>query len=189
MHRHTCRTSVARTLFCIAIVLMFNGGRVAWGQATTSLRGTVTDPSGAAVPKATVVLTNVEVNTPRTTTTGSQGDYTFLSLPPGNYKLLVETTGFERYEQTNLQLLVNSPATVNVQLKLGSVNETVAVTAQAPLLNLSDASMGNAFSNIQVKQIPLEGRNVPDLLTLQAVWFIPGIDQISIRIATLAAAP
>jgi hypothetical protein len=81
---------------------------------------------------------------------------------------VIETPGFERYQQTNLQLLVNTPATVNVQLKLGSVNETVAVTAEAPVLNSADASIGNAFSNTQVKQIPLEGRNVPDLLSLQA---------------------
>lgn len=93
---------------------------------------------------------------------------TFLALPPGTYVLSVEANGFERYEQGNLQLLVNTPATVNVQLKLGSVNETVAVTAEAPLLNSVDASLGNAFNNMQVKQIPLEGRNVPDLLTLQA---------------------
>lgn len=168
MHRNACRTLVVRTLFCVGMFLVLNGSSVAWGQATTSLRGTVTDPSGAAVPKAMVILTNVDVNAPRTATTGSQGDYNFPSLPPGNYRLLVETPGFERYQQTNLQLLVNSPATVNVQLKLGSVNETVAVTAQAPLLNLADASIGNAFNEMQVKQIPLEGRNVPDLLTLQA---------------------
>ncbi|MGI8960452.1 MAG: carboxypeptidase-like regulatory domain-containing protein [Bryobacteraceae bacterium] len=189
MHRRTCRTLVARILFCIGIFLVLNGSRVAWGQATTSLRGTVTDPSGAGVPKATVVLTNVEVNSPRTTTTGPQGDYSFLSLTPGNYQLVVETAGFERYLQTNLQLLVNSPATVNVQLKLGSVNETVAVTSEAPVLNLADASIGNAFNNMQVKQIPLEGRNVPDLLTLQAGVVYTGNRPIWIGITTRAAAP
>lgn len=78
--------------------------------------------------------------------------------------------------QTKLQLLVNTPATVNVQLKLGSVNETVAVTGEAPVLNSADASLGNAFSNMQVKQIPLEGRNVPDLLSLQ-----PGVVYIGNR--------
>jgi hypothetical protein len=166
MFRRTLQTLLARLLVCTGICIILNG--LAWGQATTSLRGTVTDPSGAAVPKATVTLTNVDVNTPRTTTTGPQGDYSFLSLPPGNYQLVVETAGFERYVQTKLQLLVNSPATLNVTLKLGSVNETVAVTAQTPLLNLADASIGNAFNEMQVKQIPLEGRNVPDLLTLQA---------------------
>lgn len=148
------------TLFCLETV--------AWSQATTSLRGTVTDPSGAFVAKATVTVKNPAVNIERSTTTGTNGDYNFISLPPGTYSLVVEITGFDRYEQTSLELLVNTPATVNIQLKLGSVNQTVAVTGEAPLLNSVDASIGNAFNETQVKQIPLEGRNVPDLLTLQA---------------------
>ncbi len=140
----------------------------AWSQATTSLRGTVTDPSGGAVANATVTLKEPATNVERTAKTGAAGDYSFLALPPGKYVLSVQASGFERYEQTNLELLVNSPATANVQLKLGSVNETVAVTAEAPVLNSVDASIGSAFNEQQVKQIPLEGRNVPDLLTLQA---------------------
>lgn len=139
-----------------------------WAQATTSLRGTVTDPSGAAITKAAVTIKAPAVNVERTTTTGENGDYSFLALPPGKYTLTVESSGFERYEQSNLELLVNTPATANVQLKLGSVNETVAVTSESPVLNSVDASIGNAFNEQQVKQIPLEGRNVPDLLTLQA---------------------
>ncbi len=138
-----------------------------YGQATTSLRGTVTDPSGASVVHAAVTLTNTSTNSVRTTTTGTQGDYTFLSLAPGRYNLAIEAPGFERYEQSNVPLLISTPATVNAQLKIGSVNETVAVTAEAPLLNSTDASIGNAFSNMQIEQIPLEGRNVPDLLSLQ----------------------
>jgi len=71
-------------------------------------------------------------------------------------------------KQTDLQLLVNTPATANVRLKVGSVNESVTVTSEVPVLNLVDASIGNPFNETQVKQIPLEGRNVPDLLSLQA---------------------
>jgi hypothetical protein len=67
-----------------------------------------------------------------------------------------------------LQLLVNTPATANVQLKLGRATETVTVTSEAPVLNLVDASIGNSFDETQVKQIPLEGRSVPELLSLQA---------------------
>ncbi len=164
----TNRNSCVLSRVAILIAISLSAGAILWGQATASLRGTVTDPSGAAVPKATVTVKNTAVNIERTATTGAQGDYSFLSLPPGTYTLTVESGGFDRYQQSNLQLLVNTPATVNVQLKLGSVNETVAVTSEAPLLNSVDASIGNAFNNMQVKQIPLEGRNVPDLLTLQA---------------------
>src|SRR5258708_9140033 len=100
--------------------------------------------------------------------TGGQGEYKFVALPPGIYTLKVAVRGFTRYQQTSLQLLVNTPATANVQLKVGSATETVTVTGEAPALSLVDASIGNPFNETQVKQIPLEGRSVPELLSLQA---------------------
>ena len=136
--------------------------------SSTSLRGTVTDPSGSVVSGATVTLENTESNTKRTVITSIQGDYQFLFLPPGTYSLTVATAGFERYEQTGLQLLVNTPATANIRLKLGRATEVVTVTGEVPVLNTVDASLGNSFDENQVRQIPLEGRNVPDLLSLQA---------------------
>src|SRR6202790_4116225 len=149
----------------LALMVM---GSAAWGQATTSVRGTVVDPSGKAVAGAIVVVANSESKTERTTTTGEQGEYQFLLVPPGTYKLAVTATGFRRYEQTDLQLLVNTPSTANLQLTIGGASETVTVTSEAPALNLVDASIGNSFGEVQVKQLPLEGRNVPDLLSLQA---------------------
>ena len=136
--------------------------------SSTSVRGAVTDPSGSVVQGGTVVLANAESKTERTATTGVQGEYQFLFIPPGSYSLIVTREGFSRYEQTGLQLLVNTPATANVQLKLGRATETVTVTSEAPVLNLVDASIGNSFDETQVKQIPLEGRSVPELLSLQA---------------------
>jgi hypothetical protein len=139
-----------------------------WGQATTSVRGTITDASGGAVGGATVTITNAESRIERTATSGSDGSYQFLLLPPGMYKLAVSAQGFQGHEETGLQLLVNTPATVNVQLKIGASKDTVTVTAEEPALNMVDASIGNSFDEAQVRDIPLEGRNVPDLLTLQA---------------------
>src|ERR1700680_5061706 len=141
---------------------------VAWGQATTSVRGSVSDPGGNALVGASVVLANPESKTERTTPTGEQGEYQFLFVPPGTYKLAVTASGFRRYEQTDLQLLVNTPSTANIQLTIGGTSDTVTVTSEAPALNLVDASIGNSFDEVQVKQLPLEGRNVPDLLSLQA---------------------
>jgi Carboxypeptidase regulatory-like domain/TonB dependent receptor len=139
-----------------------------WGQATTSVRGTIVDPSGKAVAGATVVLANFESKIERTTTTEEQGEYQFLLVPPGTYRLTVTAPGFRRYEQTDLQLLVNTPTTANMQLSIGGASETVTVSSEAPALNLVDASIGNSFGEVQVRELPLEGRNVPDLLTLQA---------------------
>lgn len=153
---------LATILWCLGSIGM------AWGQATTSLRGTVSDSSGAALPGATVSLTNPESKAERTVQTGTQGEYQFLFLPPGAYTLSVTAAGFQRYEQTGLNLLVNTPATANVQMNVGAVTDSVSVSAEALALNMVDASLGNSFNQTQVVQLPLEGRNVPDLLSLQA---------------------
>src|ERR1700674_1680584 len=150
------------------LVVMLLAASLAWTQATTSLRGTVTDPDGKAVTGADVVLANAESRTERTVTTGNQGEYQFLLVPPGSYTLTVKAAGFRGSEQTNLVLLVNTPATANVQLKVGAATEILTVTSEAPAINLVDASLGNSFNETQVLDIPLEGRNVPDLLSLQA---------------------
>jgi hypothetical protein len=136
--------------------------------STTSLQGTVTDPSGGAVANAKLELLNIDSKAQRDATTDSQGEYRFQSLPPGNYSLTVSAVGFARFERTGLQLLVNTPATANAQLQLGQASQVVTVSEDAPTLNMVDASIGDSFSETQVKQIPIEGRNVPDLLSLQA---------------------
>jgi hypothetical protein len=159
-------TRISRALALLFFAFLVSG-RIVQAQATTSVRGTVTDPSGSAVVGANVVLANAESKTERTATTGTQGEYQFLFLSPETYTLKVTAMGFAGYEQTGLQLLVNTPATANVQLKLGQTTQSVTVTSEAPPLNMVDASIGNSFDEMQVKQIPIEGRNVPDLLSLQ----------------------
>lgn len=139
----------------------------AWGQATTSLRGTVTDPSGAAIPNATVHLVNSDTTVDRTVTTDQQGSYVFAGVQPGNYVLRVEATGFSTYEQKGFQLLVNLPATINVKMKVGAATTTVEVTAAAPLLNTTDASQGDTMSGSQIADMPLYGRSVTQLLSVQ----------------------
>jgi hypothetical protein len=140
----------------------------AWSQASTSVRGTVTDPGGNAIVGARVVLSSSESKNERTAITGGQGEYQFLLIAPGTYTLTVKAAGFRSYEQKGLALLVNTPATANVQLRVGAPTELVTVTSEIPAIDLVDASLGNSFDERQVRQIPLEGRNVPDLLSLQA---------------------
>jgi len=154
-------------LVSIALVILLSS--IAFPQtSSTSLQGTVTDPSESAIVGANVALSSTESKLERTVVTGAQGEYRFLALPPGTYTLTVTSKGFTRYEQIGMQLLVNTPATANVQLRIGSASESVTITGEAPVLNLVDASIGNSFGENQVRQIPLEGRNVPDLLSLQA---------------------
>ena len=162
MKRH-CVFNLALGVAILAVMLAG-----AWGQnGTTSLHGVVTDTSGATIAGATATMVNVGQGLQRVAETSAGGEYDFSSLPPGNYTLTVEASGFRKYERKEIQLLVSSPATVNVTLDLGSSTQTVEVTVQAETLNTTDASLGIAFNENQVKGLPLDGRNVPDLLTLQ----------------------
>ncbi len=140
----------------------------AWTQTgTTSVHGKVFDKSHAVVSGAKVTLLNAAQALQRETVTPSTGEFEFLALPPGVYSLSVEKQGFGKYEQTGMQLLVNVPTTVNVTLDIGAVSTRIEVTGQGAVINTTDATLGIAFGEVQVKELPLEGRNVPDLLTLQ----------------------
>lgn len=134
---------------------------------TTSVRGTVLDKSGAAVAAAKVTVTN-EQALQRETQTDNSGEYRLLALPPGTYTLTVEKAGFRTFQQSKLELPVNVAVTSNATLEVGATAEKVDVSAVSETVNTTDASLGNAFSEVQVKQLPLESRNVPDLLSLQA---------------------
>ncbi len=156
------------TTFRLLVLLLVFNGFASSQTSTTSLQGTVTDPSGGAIANATVVVANDESKAERSTVTDARGEYRFQALPPGTYTLTVTATGFVRQEQKGLHLLVNTPATSNLQLRIGSAMESISVTSEAPALNMVDASLGSAFSETQVRDLPLDGRNVPELLSLQA---------------------
>jgi len=157
---------VGRLALGLLLVLISSG--TALGQATTSLSGTVTDPNGAVVAGATVTLTHVGTRATRTVTTNERGFFNFPQLPPGTYDLRVEQTGFKSLIRSNLQLLVNLPMTLDLQFtEVGQVVETVEVVAEA-LINKTDASIGNPFGELQIRQLPLEARNVVNLLSLSA---------------------
>jgi len=156
------RSALLLFLSCMTIC-----GSVFSQTSSTSLRGTVNDPSGKAVAGATVTLKNMESGTERSVVADDEGGYQFQQLPAGRYTLIVTAKGFATHERKDLVLLVNTPATANVQLRIGAATESVIVTGEAPPLNMVDASLGNSFGENQVKDIPLDGRNVPELLSLQ----------------------
>ncbi|HTZ49821.1 MAG TPA: TonB-dependent receptor [Verrucomicrobiae bacterium] len=162
----TCTLKWFSILLSISFVLFVSGARAQTG--TTSVRGTVTDKSGAVVAGATVTLDEPSLNVQRTATSSATGGYEFPALQPGTYSLTVTAPGFRKYEQKNIELLVNVPTTLNVLLQVGATTETVEVSAISQTINTTDASLGVAFGENQVKQLPLESRNVGDLLSLQA---------------------
>ncbi|HWA95761.1 MAG TPA: TonB-dependent receptor [Terracidiphilus sp.] len=141
--------------------------------ATTSLRGVISDPSGAVLPGATITLKNSATGTVLTATSNSTGLYAFPQIPPAKYSIKVSAAGFG--DQTkSAELLVNQPATVNFALTVQSSAVTVDVSASAQTLNITDASLGNSTDNTTIQALPSEERNVPDLLSLQpGVVFLP----------------
>jgi len=160
----------------LAVLLLFLlAATVAFGQTYATINGVVQDASGAVIPdatlNATLTLTNVDQNRPWTTRTNSVGAYTFQQIPPGNYKLEVEATGFKKFTRTGLTLQVAQVAEINVSMELGAVTETVEVSAEAPLLQTASSSLGEVVNSITTDNLPLNGRNV-----IRLVMLTPGIN-------------
>ena len=139
----------------------------AFGQALTSLSGTVSDASGAVAPNVTVVIEDTSRGLSRTAVSDETGRYRFAQIPPGKYRLTAKSVGFADVVVENLELQVNSPATQNVSLRVKEVTETVTVSAEAIQVNTTDASLGNAIGTKEVLQVPLYLRNVVGLLAFQ----------------------
>jgi hypothetical protein len=172
-----------------SLIFILVGTAMLWGQATSALRGTITDPSGAVIPGSTVTLTSPETGFTRTTKSGPDGVYEFLLVPPGKYRLEVEAKGFRKYVQEGVELLVKLPATANVTLTVGAPTQTIEVVTAAPLLNTSDATIGVAFGENQVQQLPLEARQVAGLYALQpGVAFLGDRQDIDLNVDTRSGA-
>jgi hypothetical protein len=138
-------------------------------SAVTSLRGSVTDQSGAVVAGAHVAITNPETGAKGERITDSRGAYDFEQIVPGKYNVLVSATGFASQQQVGLELLVNQPSTADFKLSVGAAAvQTIEVVDTATALNTTDASVGTPFDTKQIQSLPFEGNNVLDLLSLQA---------------------
>jgi hypothetical protein len=165
---------IKRAIFLTLAInfLLIAAANFAFSQGTTSrLTGTVNDPSGAAVPNATVTLTNEGTNVSLTTQTGSSGNYIFDLIQPGTYTVTVEREGFKRFVTTGNQINVNLPATVNINLEIGDVSATVTVESIAELVQTSTSgNVGSIIEQRTLESLPIvgaRGRNPLDLLTYQ----------------------
>jgi len=135
--------------------------------ASTSVRGTVSDPQGAVVAGATAALKNPATGFSRSTTTDDRGFYQLIQVPPGTYTLTITKPGFAVTKQESLQLLVDVPATLNISLRIQSETSEVEVISSALQLNTQDATIGNAFGASQIESLPFEGRDPTQILSLQ----------------------
>ena len=136
-------------------------------QTTSGISGVVMDPSGAVVPRAAVRVNNAQTGAERTANADEQGRYNFSQLQPGTYAISAEAAGFTRAEVTQVHLLVNTPAVVDLRLSIGKSAETVSVAGEVTQVNTQDATLGNAIGTRPILQLPFEARNVVNLLSLQ----------------------
>src|SRR5262250_1635158 len=158
-----------RQAVVIVFLLVFAVSFSSAQTGTSTIRGTVTDPSDRVVPGATVTLRNASTNAVRTTTTTDAGTFVFEFIKPATYSVVVEVKGFKRKEVANIEALIGKPTEADVVLEVGTVNEVVEVQADAQqaLINTQDATLGNTFDSLQITQLPLEARAVLNLLSLQ----------------------
>jgi Carboxypeptidase regulatory-like domain len=143
-----------------------------YAQGSSSLRGVITDAQKSAIPLAKVTLMSKDAGLTRASVTSTSGEYSFLQIRPGVYTLTVEAPGFDERKVDEVKLLVDTPASLDVSMAVAAVTSTVDVEADAQQLNTVDASVGNAFEELKIQSLPLQTRNVVQLLSLQ-----PGVTQ------------
>src|SRR5690349_10675129 len=157
------------SLGTFVVLMLFCGSALGQGQGSSAIRGSIKDQQGAVVAGATVTLTNPETNFTRTTTSNESGQFSFETISPGIYKVEVEAKGFKKAVFNQVSALVSKPTDLDVPMEIGNVTETISVTVGAgeALINTQDASLGNNFVSQQITQLPLNARNVTNLLSLQ----------------------
>ena len=153
-----------RELCIVAMILLTSAS--AWAQATAQMGGTVKDESGAVLPGVTVTVTQTDTGFTRTVVTEGGGSFVIPNLPTGPYKLEVSLQGFRTYVQTGIVLQVGATPTLSVALGVGNLEETVAVEAAAPLVDVQSAGISEVVENERIIELPLQGRQVTDLIVL-----------------------
>lgn len=164
-HKSTNRSSWWTVIVAIAL-LMFGTAPMTAQFETSSVLGYVRDNSGAAIPNATVTLTNTATNVSQTAKTDGEGKYEFTSVQLGDYTVSSEAAGFEGARTEPFKLLTNSRQRVDLAVKPGSVSTVVEVTSAAQLLETETSSRGTVIETKQVENLPLNGRSYADLVLL-----------------------
>jgi Carboxypeptidase regulatory-like domain len=156
-----------RYLATVVAFLLIGSAAISFSQnANTSLHGVIKDSSGALVPMAKIALIDDATGHTFEATSSSAGEYAFAQIPPAKYVITVSAPGFGE-QRKSAELLVNQPATIDFTVAVKASEVVVNVSAEAQTLNTTDASLGNSMNNTLIQALPSEGRNIPDLLSLQ----------------------
>ncbi|HET9384376.1 MAG TPA: TonB-dependent receptor [Gemmatimonadales bacterium] len=167
--------SLRRGLPVVTFALVLTSA-TSWAQLSTAqLSGRVTDESGAVLPGVTVTVTRTDTGLTRTVTTDETGRYVLPNLPTGPYRLEVALQGFRTYQQSGIVLQVAAAPAINVVLGIGSLEETVSVEAAAPLVDVQSAGIGDVVNSEQIVELPLQGRQVTDLIVLAGAAVQTGV--------------
>ncbi len=155
--------------FAVLVCTLFFASMLQSQTGTSAISGIVSDQQGKGVPSAKVTITNIATNATRSVESTNTGAYVFDLIAPGDYRLEVEAKGFSKTVIDNVRALIGKQTETNVQMSVGAISQVVEVRAslQDSVINTQDASLGNVFDSTQISQLPLEGRNVSDLLSLQ----------------------
>ena len=166
LHR-AAQTKVARIYQIAALALLLTAGRlVAQIAGTGTIQGIVTDPTGAIVPDATVTLTEESTHVTRTIHSDKSGSYVFPNIEVGTYTVSVAAQGFQTYARTHNILEVGSNIGVDAKLTVGEAQQTVTVEAEGLALQTEDAKFKQTVDQREVTELPLNGRQMTDLITL-----------------------
>ena len=167
----TMHRTVARGAAIALALIGLLAGATARAQVTTgTITGTVRDPQGAAVPGATVTITNTGQGTSSTLTSAADGSFMAPFLIPGSYDVTVELGGFRKFTHKGVVLQVNQRARVDAALEVGGLTEATEVIGLAPLTRTDSAEMGEVIEERAVRELPLNGRNFATL-----VYLTPGV--------------
>ncbi len=147
----------------------------AWAQATAQISGAVRDQSGAVLPGVEVTGTQTETGISRSTITNETGSYILPNLAVGPYRLEAALPGFRTFVQTGIVLQVNSNPAINPVLAVGQVTEQVEVQANAALVETRSTAVGQVIENERILELPLNGRQVTDLITLSGAAVQTGV--------------
>ncbi len=150
----------------ICLLISVLAGASVWAQATAQISGTVRDQTGAVLPGVEVTATQIDTGIARTTVTNETGSYVLSNLALGPYRLEAGLPGFRTFAQTGIVLQINSSPVVNPVLQVGQVSEQVEVQANAALVETRNSGIGQVVENERILELPLNGRNVQDLVTL-----------------------
>ncbi len=166
-----------RKLFCRSAVILLLCSAVAFGQSqNASLEGTVTDKSGASVPRATAAVSAAERQLSFTSQTDSEGRFAFPNLLPGSYDLTITANGFKTYVQRDIQLLANQAARINAGLEVGDASTKIEVTADAAQLNYDNGVKQEGVAPQVINQLPLLVAAGTPRNAVQFISFLPGVN-------------